>query len=303
MIELELSWTYSDPTGQYLLLPDSIKRSLGLEQKTELFAYPNPKEKELYLCLIPLDRPIMAVTFLGVDEPGVIADIASVFGKNDENITHFASFAMGGSSVTELIFQHPKPIERGSIRDLFTEAWQKIEEELNKLKTLSDINEQFLYNIIPAIMTNPPLRIPVMESKLPLIPLALDQLELKKHEKTREYFVLLTSYVRFPILVAKFLPNPHRIVEISIDVSHEPNVLGPICESLREKTNIFSGNLRYHSDVKSPKKAKARLLLYGDLLNNSTKIDVQEALRPSIDKGIIDADTVVCRLVSERSVV
>jgi predicted amino acid-binding ACT domain protein len=298
MIISSLTRTCRDPSGKLLLVPDHILDALQLKKETALYCYANSEDKELYFSSTPLSLLIGGATVLGANQPGVIADIATSFGEGPLNIVHFSSLAMGGFSITELVFECELASRN---KGEFAAKCDRVRNDLQSFEErITDVIIQPLYSVIPIPLIQNPILIRTVAGNIPLIDTIVKQLGL---EEAKEYAVLATSYARFPILVAKFFVQPEQSVRVSADIINEPKVLGAITDPLRRIVNIFSSTFIFLDQKKSADVHFAvGMTLFARFLDGMNKKKVEDALlqvNSTVGKRIIREESIQCRLISE----
>jgi hypothetical protein len=311
MIFSVLTTTHSEVIGgKFITLPNEIQEIFQVQENTKLHGYSNPDGCELYISLSELDIPLGAAMVYAPNLPGVMGLVASSFGKRDLNIIAFSSFGIGKSGMTELLAQEykrqPKDETAEQEEQGFIGRFESAAKELE--------NQHFLVHVQPLVRVM--AQIPLLPKSAAPIPvkrhvgtdlldlkvtdLVLDQLKL---DSKKEYDVLLTYYVRFPLMVLKFVTCPSSMVRVIAQIYDEPNVLGRVCTCLQEVVNFHVGTVRYCMNNGSLEASrKASIELYGDLLPNKTKKDVEEALfsiNKTFEKELINNSSISAQLISE----
>jgi hypothetical protein len=292
-----------------------------------LFGYSNVKDNELYVSLKKLDVPLGAAMIYGPNDPGIMGVINTSFGGRGLNVVAFGSFGIGKSSMTELIAQEyrnltkpdipqtPSPQKHGNtskhdqsqpeVSGFIKNFNDAVEELKNKGFT---VHSQSLVRVLSEIPLLPKSAVPISIERhagtslldIRLTDLVISQLGL---DESKEYDVLITYYVRFPLLVVKFITKPSQVIQVIAQIADKPNILGRVCSHMKEAVNFYVGMVRYSmANGSVENQAKASIELYGNLIGGATKKDVEEALF-SVNKmsqeKLIEEDTISVRLISE----
>ena len=321
MIFTRLTTTHTEANGgRFITIPEVIQTVFPIKEGRKFLSYANATDSELYVSLQQLDIPLGAAMVFGPNKEGVMAAIAGAFGDRDLNITALSSFGIGKASMTELIAQEHKSVSSDRKQERPSEPKEKEDEHKvpgfigkfeEAVKDLHDkgftVHAQELARVFSGI-TLLPKETPITVEKhtgtelidLKIDDLVMDQLNL---QTDKEYDVLMTYYMRFPILVIKFVTQPDSFIQVTARIHDNPNVLGRICAHLKTTVNFYFGTVYFNDAVvASAMRHKATVELYGNLLVGGTKRNVENALL-SVNQvsreDLIDPDSITVRLVSE----
>jgi len=314
-----LTTTHSEvASGKYVTIPETIQKILPAEEGARLFAYSNDKDSELYISLKQLEIPLGIAMICGPNEPNDIGEIASAFGRKGLNIVAFNSFGIGKSGMVEVVVQEyhsasvsQPPATRSKEESSAEESPRFIGDfsaVIEDLRTRDyKVYSQDLLRVLPDLPSMPSIPVPIHVTRhlgtnllnLRIDSLAMNQLKL---EEQKEYHVLLTYYMRFPLLVIKFIARPSGFVQIRAQVMHKPNVLGPICESVGNLVKLCNGSVIFNIPHNAKNQTKAWVDLYGELKSGVSKRDVEQALLTVNEKEkeeLLIANTIHICLITE----
>jgi len=301
-------------------MPEVIQTIFPIKEGRKFVGYANTTDSELYISLQQLNIPLGAAMVYGPNKEGVMATIAGAFGDRGLNITALSSFGIGKASTTELIAQEHKSANSGGkqrkvVKEKGGEEEHKIpgfigrfEEAVKELLEKGfTVNAQELARVFSGI-TLLPKETPITVEKhsgtelvdLKISDLVMDQLHL---QVDKEYDVLLTYYMRFPILVIKFITQPDTFIQVRGTILNNPNVLARICAHLARTVNFYFGTVYFNDSIESSvTHQEATIELYGNLLVGATKRNVESALlsvNTVSQEELIEPNSITVRLVSE----
>jgi len=97
----------------------------------------------------------------------------------------------------------------------------------------------------------------VLGRQLKLAPGSLEELEMSEGE----CFCIVTSYMRFPMIIIKMLSTPNNIAFVGADIADRPLSLGLFCESIKDVVNIDGLSVHHMpaSSTDQPNKARIRI--------------------------------------------
>lgn len=228
---------------------------VGFQDGVKLYTHANSPYKEIYLSTSDLDSQLRALTIVVEDQQGVLAEISNFLGKEDIDISQCGYFTIGASGVSESIFRH------STTPGVVATATQmaKIFERLGKLQYIRKVYPQSINEIMPFLDTLPRCDglSEISGRRIKLTPGVLEKLELRN----TKHLCIVTGYMRFPMMIVKMLADPENVAFIGADLTHEPLVLGPFCDSMKDLVNIIGLSIDHiHAPPDgSPNKVRTRI--------------------------------------------
>lgn len=223
----------------WLELDDHESSHVSFQDGVKLCTHANMPYREIYLSTSDLDSQLRALTVVVEDQQGVLAEISDFLGKEGIDIDQCGYFTIGASGVSESVFRH------STTPGVMATATQmaKIFEELGKLQYVRKVYPQSVNDIMPFLDTLQRCDglSEVSKRQIKLTPSILEKLKLKD----TKHLCIVTSYMRFPMIIIKILDDSRNIAFIGADLTHEPLVLGPFCDSIKDLVNIIGLSIDY----------------------------------------------------------
>lgn len=281
----------------YLKLTSAAMRSLRLQNGVKLRVCLDAKYNNIYISLVHPDSALRNVTILVKDSPGVIADISCSIGKENVNIIEATYFTASGAGIGELVIEHTTPVQE----DKALKEWQTIRQKLFGRKYRREIYDQPIYLVMPFLRTTRLCEdsAELDHNRLRLPANLFEQMGLKE----KEYLVLVTVYLRFFMLVVRVFEDPEKVVFARAGIAHEPNVLGPICKSIRKTVNILylgQDHTRAGEVNGEGLQEKAKLSMFCELLKKKSCNELKTELSGLNKKRhLIDIETIECLKIED----
>jgi len=269
---------------------------VSFQQGVKLLTYIDRDYKEVFLSASNLDSQLRALTIVVEDQQGVLTAIAGCLGNEKIDITECGYFAIGSIGVNESIFRHST-----SPTGVMTTEIQMatISRKLKDLQWVRQVYPQSVNEILPILdnLHKCDGSSQVVGRKLKLAPGSLEELGLGEGE----HLCIVTSYMRFPMIIIRILSDLQNISFIGADIADKPLTLAHFCDSIKEDVNIIGLSVHHIPTTTRDQLNKARVRIFckisgqasceqvktkilGINSNNRTLVDVESLQVINIDE-------------------
>lgn len=240
----------------YVELDNHESTHVSFRDGVKLSTHVSLPYKEICLSTSGLDSQLRALTVVVEDQKGVLAEISNFLGKEDIDIGQCGYFTIGAIGVSESVFRHSTP------PGVMATATQmaKIFERLDELQYVRKAYPQSVNDIMPFLDTLHKCDglSEVSGRRIKLASGSFEKLELSD----AKHLSVVTSYMRFPMIIIKTLPDPESIAFVGADLTDKPLVLGPFCDSIKDFVNILGFTTDYIPALSSDPPNKSRIRIF-----------------------------------------